>query len=331
MGHPSSRYLQESRGCLGLGCSSRASSPRESPRRHHRCQQHCNWSFSGTNHSWTTIPLEFLQSQIPQAERNYSTFDRELLAGHQAIRHFLHFLESVTFTIQTDHTPLVHAFTRQTDAWSPRQRRHLSTISEFNFTFKHLPGKENPLVYELSRSNLPHIATTSNGNNAFFLKDPVSGVLFLMDTGTSFSLLPASRWKKPQQPTVDVKLASTNGIPIPAFGRQHLNVKIGSCTNEWSVIVADVTISLLGADILALYQILVDVARCQLVDAASLNSTPITAAPSSLTLQVTNTDDFAHLRSTYPDVIKPELRQQPQNPAKHGIYHRKTSSPPLFS
>ncbi|KAK3878352.1 hypothetical protein Pcinc_016936 [Petrolisthes cinctipes] len=29
--------------------------------------------------------------------------------------------QSVTFTIQTDHMRLVHAFTRQTDTWPPRQ------------------------------------------------------------------------------------------------------------------------------------------------------------------------------------------------------------------
>ncbi|KAK3892983.1 hypothetical protein Pcinc_003162 [Petrolisthes cinctipes] len=47
--------------------------------------------------------------------------------------------------------PLVHALTRQKDAWSPRQRRHLSTIAEFNCTLTHLPGKKNPVADALSR------------------------------------------------------------------------------------------------------------------------------------------------------------------------------------
>ena len=33
------------------------------------------------------------------------------------------------------------------------------------------------------------------------------------------------------------------------------------------------------------------------------------------------TDDFAHLRHSYPDLFKPKLHQQPQTPAQHGIYH----------
>ncbi|KAK3877893.1 hypothetical protein Pcinc_017437 [Petrolisthes cinctipes] len=69
------------------------------------------------------------------------------------------------------------------------------------------------------------------------------------------------------------------------------------------------------------------------MDAASLTATPITAAPINLALQVDNAaNSFSHLHSTYPHVFKPELRQQPQQPAKHGIYHCiKTSGPPVFS
>ncbi|KAK3888854.1 hypothetical protein Pcinc_007120 [Petrolisthes cinctipes] len=98
-----------------------------------------------------TRPLSFFSRKLLLAEKNYSTFDRELLAVHQAIRYFHHFLEGVTFTIQTDHMPQAHAFTKQTDAWSPRQRRHLSAISEFNCTFKYLPDKKNPVADALSK------------------------------------------------------------------------------------------------------------------------------------------------------------------------------------
>ncbi|KAK3889024.1 hypothetical protein Pcinc_006900 [Petrolisthes cinctipes] len=47
--------------------------------------------------------------------------------------------------------PLVHALTRQKDALSPRQRRHLSAIAKFNCTLTHLPGKKNPVADTLSR------------------------------------------------------------------------------------------------------------------------------------------------------------------------------------
>ena len=96
---------------------------------------------------------------------------------------------------------------------------------------------------------------------------------------------------------------------------------------------ADVTIPLLGADFLAHYQLLVDVSGGRLVDTASLQATPIVTAPDNLALQVLDAaDEFAHLRASYPEVFKPELRQQTQTPAKPGIYHHiKTSGPPVYS
>ncbi|XP_066969149.1 uncharacterized protein [Macrobrachium rosenbergii] len=57
------------------------------------------------------------------------------------------------FTIYTDHQPLVHAFTKQGDAWSPRQQRHLSAIAEFTCS-KYLPGRKNPVADALSRVEL---------------------------------------------------------------------------------------------------------------------------------------------------------------------------------
>ena len=102
-------------------------------------------------------PLGFFSRRLQKAEKNYSTFDRELLAIHQAIRHFRHLLEGTTFAIQTDHMPLVHAFTRQGDTWSLRQRRHLSAIAEFNCSLRHLPGKLNPVADALSRAPMDSV------------------------------------------------------------------------------------------------------------------------------------------------------------------------------
>lgn len=97
--------------------------------------------------------LFFFSCKLHNDERNYSTFDQELLAVHQAVHHFCHFLEGIAVTIQTDHLPLVHAFTKQTDAWSFHQSRHLSAISEFNCTLRHLLGKKN-LVAGMGRHML---------------------------------------------------------------------------------------------------------------------------------------------------------------------------------
>jgi hypothetical protein len=64
-------------------------------------------------------PLGFFSRKLNVAETKYSTFDRELLAAAQTIRHFRHILEGRDFQLWTDHKPLVTAISRISEP-SPR-------------------------------------------------------------------------------------------------------------------------------------------------------------------------------------------------------------------
>ena len=52
----------------------------------------------------------------------------------------------------TDHKPLIFAFHKSADPWSPRQQRHLAYISEYTTDVQHISGKENFIADALSRS-----------------------------------------------------------------------------------------------------------------------------------------------------------------------------------
>jgi hypothetical protein len=67
-------------------------------------------------------PIAFFSRKLRAPEKKYSTFDRELLAVHLAILHFRHYLEGRTYTICTDHKPLVTALTKRGDARTDRQQ-----------------------------------------------------------------------------------------------------------------------------------------------------------------------------------------------------------------
>lgn len=97
-------------------------------------------------------PIAFFSKKLSPAESRYSTFDRELLAVHAAIRHFRHFLEAVPFEVFTDHMPLVDAIKKKSDPVSKRQQRHLSAITEFDCVIRHISGKLNPVADALSRN-----------------------------------------------------------------------------------------------------------------------------------------------------------------------------------
>ena len=72
-----------------------------------------NQVISGTPHH-----LDFSSRKLSTAEKNDSTFNCELLDIYLAMRNFHHILGSVHFTINTNHQPLMHAFSRIQDAWS---------------------------------------------------------------------------------------------------------------------------------------------------------------------------------------------------------------------
>jgi hypothetical protein len=71
-------------------------------------------------------PLAFFSKKLNSAQKNYSTFDRELLAIVMAIRHFHFFFEGRVFTVYTDHKPLTTALHRVTPPVSARQQRCFS-------------------------------------------------------------------------------------------------------------------------------------------------------------------------------------------------------------
>jgi hypothetical protein len=73
-------------------------------------------------------PLGFFSRKLTDTEPRYSTFDRELLAAHAAIKHFRHFCEGRAFQLWTDHKPLVTVISLVSSPISPRQQHHLAFI-----------------------------------------------------------------------------------------------------------------------------------------------------------------------------------------------------------
>ena len=96
-------------------------------------------------------PLGFFSRQLKGAQLRYSAYDRELLGVHLSVKHFLYYVEGQTFTIFTDHKPLVSAIKMKSETQSPRQARQLSSISEYSTDIQHVAGKANVVADALSR------------------------------------------------------------------------------------------------------------------------------------------------------------------------------------
>lgn len=93
------------------------------------------------NDSWE--PLTFFSKKLKGAENKYSIYDRELLAIYEATKYFRHMVEGRTFTVYTDHKPIIHAFNEKNEQNTPRQFRYLDFIGQFTTDLRHISGEQN--------------------------------------------------------------------------------------------------------------------------------------------------------------------------------------------
>ena len=114
----------------------------------------CGAVLSQIESSGSHRPLEYFSATFSDAQKRYSTFDKELLATYLAVHHFTYFLEGRPFTLYTDHIPLVGAISRKKTPLSNRHARHLSFISEFTTDVRHIEEKNNMIANCLSRPEI---------------------------------------------------------------------------------------------------------------------------------------------------------------------------------
>lgn len=97
-----------------------------------------------------TEPLGFFSKKLSSAERDYSTFDREMLAIFSFVKRFRHFYEGPAYTVFTYHRPLTNAIYSETNR-TPKQTRRLKYISEFTTDIRYWNGTKNIVADTLSR------------------------------------------------------------------------------------------------------------------------------------------------------------------------------------
>ncbi|KAL7290004.1 hypothetical protein TKK_0015736 [Trichogramma kaykai] len=97
------------------------------------------------------FPLSFFSRKFNNAQRNYSTYDRELTAAVESIKHFQYYVESRKFILGTDHKPLLQALSQKHEKAIPRRARQLEYFSLFEIEMVYLPGIHNNVADALSR------------------------------------------------------------------------------------------------------------------------------------------------------------------------------------
>jgi hypothetical protein len=108
--------------------------------------------------------LAYFSRKLHGAETRYSTYDKELLAIRDALKHWRYYLLGRHTTISTDHASLRHMLSQP--KLSQRQMRALEDMMEYDFDVEYLPGAKNYVQDALSRRPdyqeppLPRMKTT---------------------------------------------------------------------------------------------------------------------------------------------------------------------------
>lgn len=94
-------------------------------------------------------PIAYASKMLNNAERNYPTIEKELLAIVWGIRHFRPYLYGRKFDVYTDHRPLMYLFSL-TDP-SSRLTKFRLALEEYDFEVIYKRGAENVIADALSR------------------------------------------------------------------------------------------------------------------------------------------------------------------------------------
>lgn len=179
-------------------------------------------------------------------------------------------------------------------------------------------GKSN----ESGKLKTPHrVETVDNkgGSKRLHIKDKISGLKFLIDTGSDVSLIPA-KGKVKFSPS-EIVLFAANNSRISTFGECELTLNLGLRRPiVWKFCRASVPYPIIGADLLAYYGLSVDLRGHRLIDTLTKVNSP--GGLSSVSIHSVSTVDkncpFSHILSEFPKLTS---ISQPSEISARGVFH----------
>lgn len=150
---------------------------------------------------------------------------------------------------------------------------------------------------------------------------------FLIDTGSSISLLPYDNYFIHNLKSSSVSLSAANGSPIGVLGEVTVQLAIPDIrrTFPWTFIVGEVTKPILGIDFLSANNLIIDCSHKTLIDATTNVKAVLRSSsekPLSLSINKCGVHYKAHyLLDKYPALLKP-LQPNIQLPQDLKVEHR---------
>lgn len=118
-----------------------------------------------------------LSKAFSESQRRWCTFDKEMFAIIYAVDKCARYLYGETFTIYSDHRPLMHVAIQATQQKaSARVLRWMMRLSNFTFRVQHIPGAKNVVADALSRA--PMIALMARTRRSVAKDQPSAAQLW---------------------------------------------------------------------------------------------------------------------------------------------------------
>ena len=153
--------------------------------------------------------------------------------------------------------------------------------------------------------------------------DFINNISFLIDTGSSYSLISTSKHERKINSGPTVLYSATSNI-IQTYGKQTLKINFNSSVDyTWDFIKTDLNFSIIGLDFLNFYKLTVDTYKRCLIDTRNnvvINLNPCYCEPPSVTCVLPKQSQFHDILAKYPNVVTPTSRfeRQPVN-IQHAI------------
>ncbi|XP_023245312.1 uncharacterized protein LOC111642887 [Copidosoma floridanum] len=160
------------------------------------------------------------------------------------------------------------------------------------------------------------------------VKDRVSDLIFLIDTGAEISLLPKNNKTKVSVPS-EIGLVAANNTPIKAYGEVELTIDLGlGRALRWKFRIADVPYPILGADFLDHFDLLVDIRNSRVVCPAEQKCTyGFIKGINCSSINSLASRDVSDLLKRFPEVIG---ETSPKPITKPEVFHHIiTNGPPV--
>ncbi|KAI0212436.1 hypothetical protein LSAT2_002636, partial [Lamellibrachia satsuma] len=194
------------------------------------------------------------------------------------------------------------------------------------------PPTSNNRTKQTKRRSRSSVVASAAGqrNSLLFIVDDISAKRFLVDTGASVSVFPASH-KDRNGGVRTLSLVAANGTNIATYGTREMSLSLDRRNYTWPFIIADVRTPLLGAYFLQANALLVDLQSRRLINATSFASSALQQSdePALHLHHVTSDDPYMRILDEFPAITRPEFASPS---VRHGVEHFiTTTGPPVYA